>query len=82
MKTLIAMAAAAVLAGCFGATSTEPTVTSSGGAGPTVEYSGERAGQADEKAQEACAKQGKRAVRRSMQPGPSGGSVRSYDCAP
>ncbi|HEX2114040.1 MAG TPA: hypothetical protein VHM01_06510 [Alphaproteobacteria bacterium] len=83
MKTFFAVAAVAVLAaGCTGVTSTEPKVTSSGGAGPTVEYSGERSGQADEKAQQACAEQGKRAVPRSMQPGPSGGNVRSYDCAP
>ena len=83
MRTLITMAAVALLAaGCFGATSTEPKVTSSGGAGPTVEYSGERSGQADDRAQQACAEQGKRAAPRSMQPGPTGGNVRSYDCAP
>jgi predicted small lipoprotein YifL len=79
--TLVA-AAVLVLAGCGGPTSTDPRVTSSGGAGPTIEYSGERSGQADEKAQQSCDEQGRRATPRSMQPGPSGGSVRSYDCAP
>jgi hypothetical protein len=81
-RFFIVSAAAMFAAGCSAPTSTEPKVTSSGGAGPTVEYSGERSGQADEKAQQACAEQGKRAVPRSMQPGPSGGNVRSYDCAP
>jgi outer membrane biogenesis lipoprotein LolB len=81
-RFLLPSAAAFLLAACSAPTSTEPKITSSGGAGPTVEYSGERSGQADAKAQEACAAQGKRAVPRSMQPGPSGGNVRSYDCAP
>lgn len=70
----------AMIAGCSGQTATEPTVTSSSGAGTTVEYSGERSGQAGEKAQQACEQHGKRAVARSLQPGPSGGTVRSYDC--
>ena len=84
MNKLFAIPAVAILTvcACSGPTSTGPTVTSSGGAGPTVEYSGERSGQADEKAQQTCAGQGKRAVPRSMQPGPSGGAVRSYDCVP
>jgi hypothetical protein len=83
MKAFSAVAAAAVLlSACSGPTSTAPKVTSSGGTGATVEYSGERSGEADEKARQACAEQGKRAVPRSMQPGPSGGNVRSYDCAP
>jgi hypothetical protein len=75
-------AAALLLAGCEPPTPTGPRVTSSSGAGPTVEYSGERSGQADEKAQQTCEQQGKRAVPRSLQPGPSGGTVRSYDCVP
>jgi hypothetical protein len=82
MKAVSAVAAVAMLVcGCSGPTSSEPKVTSSGGAGATVEYSGERSGEADEKARQACAEQGKQAVPRSMQPGPSGGNVRSYDCA-
>jgi hypothetical protein len=75
----LAIVAAFLLAACT-PTSSEPNVTSSSGRGTTVEYSGERSGHADETAQTECAKQGKRAVAKSMQPGPSGGSVRSYDC--
>jgi hypothetical protein len=81
IKLVVSMAAVAVLlAGCERPTATDPRVTSSGGAGPTVEYSGERSGQADEQARQTCEQQGKQAVPRSMQPGPSGGTVRSYDC--
>jgi hypothetical protein len=81
ISPVVIVAAALGFAACT-PTSTEPRVTSSGERGATVEYSGERAGEADGKAQAACAEQGRRAVRGSMQPGPSGGSVRSYDCVP
>ena len=81
IKFAVPMAVVAVLlAGCEWPTSTGPRVTSSGSAGPTVEYSGERSGQADEEARRTCHEQGKQAVPRSLQPGPSGGTVRSYDC--
>lgn len=79
VKSMVLAAIALLVAGCS-PTAGEPKVTSSSPAGPTVEYSGERSGQADERAQQACAQQGKRAVPRSLQPGPSGGAVRSYDC--
>lgn len=80
-RFMLPIAAVAVMtAACSAPTSDHPTVTSSSPAGPTVEYSGDRSGQADEKAQQTCEQQGKQAVPRSMQPGPTGGAVRSYDC--
>ena len=80
MPLLSLMALAILLAGCEPPTTIQPTVTSSSPAGTTVEYSGERSGQADEKARQTCEQQGKRAVPGSLQPGPSGGTVRSYAC--
>jgi hypothetical protein len=77
---LLTLSASALLAGCEPPTTVQPAVTSSSPAGTTVEYSGERSGQADEKARQTCEQQGKRVVPGSLQPGPSGGTVRSYDC--
>ena len=74
------IAAVALMLTACSPTTVQPTVTSSSPAGPTVEYSGDRSGQADEKAQQTREQQGKQAVPRSMQPGPTGGAVRSYDC--
>lgn len=80
LKFALIAAMALTVAACNAPTTAEPTVTSTSPGGATVEYSGEGSGQADQKAQQACAKEGKRAVPGSLQPGPSGGTVKSYDC--
>jgi hypothetical protein len=74
--------ALASVAACGSPTSSEPRVSTKSNSGTAVEYSGERAQDADRKAQEACAQQGKRAVPRSMGTGAGGANVRNYDCAP
>lgn len=76
------LAAALLMAACSGPTSDAPRVKAASGSGPAVEYSGDRSPEADQKAQEACAQQGKRAVPRSAQAGPTGGTVKNYDCIP
>ncbi len=79
---LHALASLAVLGGCAVPTGGEPRVTSISGNNATVEYSGERAAEADRKAREACARSGKQAGRASTTAGAAGGSVRSYTCTP
>jgi hypothetical protein len=80
IKSALVAAMTLAVAACNGPTTAEPSVTSTSPRGATVEYSGEGSGQADQKAQQACGKEGKRAVAGSVQPGPSGGTVKSYDC--
>jgi hypothetical protein len=79
-RPLYALAALLLLGACAVPTSDEPRVTSSSGSSATVEYSGERAAEADQKADQACAQSGKRAARASTRPGATGGSMRSYEC--
>jgi hypothetical protein len=79
---LVAIAIAVGLGACAVPTGDTPRVKSESGNSATVEYSGERAGEADQKAREACERSGKRLGRASTKPGATGGSVRSYDCVP
>jgi len=76
------IAVLAALGACAVPTSDEPRVTARSGNSTTVEYSGERAGEADRKADEACAKTGKEAGQASTTSGATGGTVRTYDCKP
>lgn len=77
-----ALAALVVLGGCAVPTAEKPHVTSNSGNSATVEYSGEHAAEADQKAREACARSGKQAEQASTTSGASGDTVRSYKCAP
>ena len=79
-RSCLALWLLAMLAGCALPTSEAPRVKSSSGESATIEYSGEKGEAADRKAQEACARQGKRAANPSAKPGPTGGTLRSYEC--
>ncbi len=76
----VAVLLVSLIGACEMPTSDAPQVKSNSPSGTTVEYSGERGGEADQKAQEACAQQGKRAAGSSTTAGSSGGTLRSYNC--